>query len=334
MRREWSGWIRNRQWGEFEKLAKVEPSQALADTVAELELGFPEKPDRRALRKVLYLLSQAGFEPREIDVETVTAKPAAAIERAFMVSPDGVGDVVITYCHEERGRVAWLVTHLTSRLGVTSAIEETTTIDDAIVRLMRYQTYAPAPFICSEIPVDFALTRLSKAVSITKSLPPVMAYWRALLPKEVAYEHPSAALARTTIDDQVLREFMANEEAMYGWRLELGTLAPLINEMHEQQADIDPGSPSNADRWLPIFESARRQFFSEAVIEDHRIRLLDLAYLMHLKGNLTASTVLCLADNLQEVGPDSLYARHILNDSLAMYVQTLRAVNAKNQTGT
>ncbi len=48
MRREWTGWIKNRQWGEFEKVAKTDPCQALADTVAELELGFPEKPDRKS----------------------------------------------------------------------------------------------------------------------------------------------------------------------------------------------------------------------------------------------------------------------------------------------
>ena len=111
MRREWSVWIKTRQWSEFEKLAKVEPSQSLADTIAELELGFPDKPDRRALRKILFLLAQAGYEPREIE-ETVDDRPkvGAPFSVAFMVSPDGSGDTVFTVGREEKGRVVWLIT--------------------------------------------------------------------------------------------------------------------------------------------------------------------------------------------------------------------------------
>src|ERR1700723_3120405 len=119
MRREWSGWIRTRQWSEFEKLAKVEPSQALTDTIAELELGFPDKPDRRALRKVLFLLAQAGYEPRDIEEPIVEqARLATPLAAAFMVSPDGTGDTVLTVGREERGRVAWLIAHLTFRDGI------------------------------------------------------------------------------------------------------------------------------------------------------------------------------------------------------------------------
>src|ERR1019366_6525130 len=100
----WSGWIKTRQWSEFEKLAKVEPSQALTDTVAELELGFPDKPDRRALRKILFLLSQAGYEPRELEEHGGDeANFVEPLNVAFIVSPDGAGDTVLTVGREERG---------------------------------------------------------------------------------------------------------------------------------------------------------------------------------------------------------------------------------------
>jgi hypothetical protein len=330
MRREWSSWIRTRQWSEFEKLAKADPSQGLADTIAELELGFPEKTDKRALRKVLYLLSQAGFEPREIEEFAARLDvPIVPIEAAFMVSPDGLGDTVITYGLEERGRVGWLVAHLNSRTGVTRAVEDATTLDEAHTRLIRLRNLTPSPFISSEVPVEFALSRLSKAISITKSLPPVVAYWRARLPKEATQSHPMDAVARKKFEDETLKAFLTNDEATMSWRLEMGSLAPALSELFDEKFEQDAERQVAAEKWEATMSTARKQLFNGETIADHRVRLLDLAYLSQLKGLATSDMLLALADNLSEFGPESVYANTIAAKSMLLFVHSLRAANAK-----
>ena len=332
MRREWSSWIRARQWSEFEKLAKEDPSQGLADTIAELELGFPEKTDKRALRKVLYLLSQSGIEPREIE-ELANELHAALppIEAAFMVSSDGLGDSVITYGREEKGRVHWLVTHINFRTGVTRAVEDTTTLDEAHTKLIRLRNMVPTPYVSAEIPVDYALSRLAHAVSITKSLPPIMAYWRASLPKEIIAGHPTDGISRRKLTDEAFVQFMNEDNSTQSWRLEMGSLAPTIVELSNDRTEGDENSPIVAEKWQAIMETARKQLFTDEVIEDHRMRLLDLAYLYTRKEMGVAETVLAMADNLLELGPDSFYAKQIANRSLMVYLHTLRAANSKSK---
>ena len=333
MRREWSGWIRSRQWAEFEKLAKTDPSQGLADTIAELVLGFPEKPDRRALKKILFLLSQAGYEPEDIDrTEHRTATPVLPITAAFMVSPDAGGDSVITYGQESRGRVSWLIAHQTYRDGITRAIEDTTTVDESHIRVMRLRKLNPDPGISAEIPVRYALSRLAQAVSVTKSLPPVMAYWRATLPKEFSEDHPANAFPRSSEPYPDLRRVLAKIRPASPWRLELGALSQALEEFLDQHAKtLSPEQSNDIEWWKIVLRPHRELLFTPEVIEDHRIRLLDVAYLMHLKGETEVSDVLAIADDLQKHGPESAYAQWITSKTLLILFDTLSREEAKDR---
>jgi len=334
MRREWSGWIKTRQWSEFEKLAKVEPSQALADTVAELELGFPDKPDRRALRKILFLLSLSGYEPREIEEhfgqQTHAIAPLAV---AFMVSPDGAGDTVVTFGREERGRVAWLIVHLTSREGITRAIEDTTTFDEAQTRLVRLRNMTPTPCVSAEVPVDFALSRISQSVAMTKSMPPVMAYWRAMLPKDPLQIHPALELPRRSEALQDLQKVLTGLKPITFWRLELGSLAPALEEFLKSHADQATSENIN-DRewWSKVLAGDRDQLFSEDVIEDHRLRLLDLAYILHLRGDSQSDDVIALVDDLEANGAHSTYAVWMTSKTFLLLFETLRRQGATERS--
>ncbi len=334
MRREWSGWIKTRQWSEFEKLAKVEPSQDLADTIAELELGFPDKPDRRALRKVLFLLSQAGYEPREIDDGyTDQAHLVAPLTVAFMVSPDSAGDTVLTLGREERGRIAWLIAHVTQREGITRAIEDTTTLDEAQTRLVRLRNMAPTTSISAEVPVEFAYERLAKAVSVTKSLPPVMAYWRALLPAEFSDLHPADDLPRYQQPALDLGAVAAGLKQISVWRLELGSLAPALEEFlrtHAEQATSQ--NIADPSWWNTVLSADREQLFTEEVVEDHRTRLLDLAYVMHRRNDPQVGEVLALADDLRANGPHSAYAHLMTSRTFLLLFDTLRRQSATERS--
>ncbi len=332
MRREWSSWIKARQWSEFEKLAKEDPSQSLADTIAELELGFPEKTDKRALRKVLYLLSQSGIEPREIEefAHEVPA-PTPPIEVAFMVSSDGLGDSIITYGREEKGRVHWLVAHINARTGVTRAVEDATTLDETHTKLIRLRNMVPTPYVAAEIPLEFAFSRLAEAISITKSLPPVMAYWRSSLPKQILPGHPTDSMPRAKVTEEDFEKFLSEDPSTQSWRLELGSLAPTVMELTDSRVDGEESAPIDKEKWNAVMDSTRKQLFSEEVIKDHRLRLLDLAYLHALKGATHCNTILALADDLLELGSESFYAKQVSLRSLMMYMHALKAANSKSR---
>jgi hypothetical protein len=68
-----------------------------------------------------------------------------------------------------------------------------------------------------------------------------------------------------------------------------------------------------------------RTVFHQGMIDDHVARLLDLGYLLHLRGRPGSDVVLAAADDLRKRGADSPYAGALLDKTLVILVETLRA---------
>jgi hypothetical protein len=324
MRREWTGWIKERRWEEFERLAKKDPTQDLADTVAEMERGFPDKPDRKALRKVLFLLRQAGYEPQEIETGDVPAAAGKPFEVGFLVSADAAGDSVVTYGYEQKGRVRWLVAHVNGQHGVTRAREEDVTLDEALAQAERSRASDPAPFVAAEVPAEYALGRIAQAVARTRmGLPPVVAFWRAALPKEWPGEHPAEALPRDHATEDDRRNAAIATDATLSWRLELGVATPVLEELQRVYNETRD-EEARREATEELIASTRERIFTPEVVEEHAGRLLDLAYLLHLRGHPGGGILLAAADDLRERGPESDYAKALLDKTVVLLVETLR----------
>ena len=122
MRREWADAIKNRRWDELERLAKWEPDQQLCDTIAELERGIAEKPDRKALRKILFMLAKAGFTPVPAESAEVSMAPGGIpLAAAFMMSADATGDTPVTYGVESGSRFKWITAYVHESRGIRRA---------------------------------------------------------------------------------------------------------------------------------------------------------------------------------------------------------------------
>ena len=198
MRREWTGWIKSRDWAAFETEAKRDPSQSLADTVGELERGFPDKADRRVLRKVLYFLAQAGFEPAEIEEATEeSATSAASFRRAMLVSADVEGCSLVVYAEENRGKVLWIDANIHENDGIVSAAETSTPIADAQAMFDNVQRTIRPPMVAAEIDPDYALARIARATRRqVRRAPSVVAYWGSLLARAPEHVHPSESMPK------------------------------------------------------------------------------------------------------------------------------------------
>lgn len=327
MRREWSGWIKNRQWPEFERLAKTDPSDGLADTVAELERGFPDKADRRALRKILFLLAQAGYRPRPIEeYEPANVVATASREWGFLTSADATGDSIVTYACESGDKVRVLMAHVNGELGVTRASEDEHFRDAGLSRMEAFRQLDPKPYVHAEIPAAFAKWRIAEGMKHCRGhIPPTLAYWRGTLDKAEPTAHPAEALPRGASDEELYQIPLTNSAAV-AWRLELGNAAPLIERMYELQNQPD----ASDDALKPQVDAARaeaaKEVFTPGLISDHVSRLLDLGYLLHLRGRPGADTVLAAADDLKVRGSDSPYARALLDKTMVILVESLRRV--------
>lgn len=326
MRREWSQWIRNRDWREFERLAKTDPDQVLADTVGELERGFEDKSDRKALRKVLFLLKQRGFEPAQIESQPTERPEPSPFTFAFMVSAEGQGDTVITYARQEKNQVRWLIAYTNSTVGIRDAFEEKTSVEDAPAKAKNLLTRQDYPFVGCEIPVDFALSRLRTAREATKgAMPPIIPLWRVQFDSAPFMEHPAERLPRKEADERVRENLIYKVGPMRPWRLELGVATSFLFSVYElrQQEKENPGTGSPIDTW-ELQRQARSKAFVGAVQKDHETRLLDLAYILHAKGDPESGTVLSVLDDVRARGSDSDYATALFQKTMCLATSALK----------
>jgi len=161
-----------------------------------------------------------------------------------------------------------------------------------------------------------------------------MAYWRGSLPKEFSDSHPADTFPRSAEEYPDLRHVVAKIRAASPWRLELGALSQALEEFLEQHAKtLTPEQSNDIEWWKIVLRPHRELLFTPEVIEDHRIRLLDVAFLMHLKGETQVNEVLAVADDLKEHGPESAYAQWITSKTLLLLFDTLSREEAKDRSG-
>jgi hypothetical protein len=242
-----------------------------------------------------------------------------------MMSPDGTGDTVFTVGREERGRVAWLIAHITWVDGITRAIEDTTPLDEAQTRLIRLRNIPATRTLSAEIPVDYAYARLAAAVPTTRSLPPVMAYWRALLPKDSASGHPGLELSASNLPEAEMRKVLTHQPQLVFWRMELGSLTPALDRIMKEYANKPmPKDMGEMDWWTTALAEDREQLFTEDTLADHNTRLLDLAYVMHLRGDAGVEDVMAIRADLAKNGAKSVYAIAMTTKTFLLLFETIR----------
>lgn len=329
MRREWAGLIKNRRWDEFEVLAKREPDQILCDTVAELERGFTEKADRKALKKVLWLLEKAGYSPSPVEEDSApsSTEPESGLEAAFMMSADARGDTPITYGIEANGRVRWLTVYVNEARGLTHASEETMSASDGRARLSTLRERQAPPYLSGEIDPGYALSRFKRALAKNRqgTVPAAVAYWRSAIEKATDMPHPSLALKAAKTKASERSEEILLMDPTLSWRLELGATTPVLEMMYEaQQSHKDADEEARKAATKAAGEAARPLVITPEVVADHAMRLRDLAWLMHLQGDERFGKVLAAADELEKKGPDSEYGKGLVDKTVVIFVEMMK----------
>lgn len=200
MRWEWSDWVRYRRWEQFELLAKHDPSQQLCDTVSELVKTIGSKADEKALKRVLFLMRNRGYEPNEPRAGDHTGLKLPRIE-GFSVcfSPDMYGwrpFYVSIFQGDRMHAMLMQVMETGFRVKVSQQVKTVprgTTYDrEAIGRL-------GAPWqVCGELDPAYALHRMRSAYEACAKERleldrPLSSFWKRMLRMSpLDYPHPAS----------------------------------------------------------------------------------------------------------------------------------------------
>jgi len=332
MRREWTGWIRERKWREFESLAKTDPSQPLADTVAELEIGFPDKADRKALRKVLFLLARQGYHPRDIEErEEAPATPEVREDFAFATGPDANGIATLSYCRHVGGKCRMFFADYGDDF-VQRAEDSEMTPEKASLLLREVTEILHETPNYGRVSTDFARWRLSQVMNASRQiLPSTATYWRAFLDDASATGHPADLLPFKSASCEDLREFLS-EPFLPRWEVPYDLLQPVARVVFAdalvQKWNFDQFRAEVQKR----VNFAREELVTDKVIRLHVLRLKDMAYIWKTRNEPSSEMALAVADDLETRGNASEYATLLVQRAFERIVRARENVNLMVRT--
>ena len=326
MRREWTEAIKNRRWDELERLAKWEPEQQLCDTIAELERGLEGKADRKALRRILWILEKAGVRPTELEESSEQSGTKRAFEAAFMMSADAVGDTPITIGVQRGDRVRWLTAFINESYGVKRASDDSTSLEEAAKRVTAMSDRQNPPYVSAAIDPAFAKFRIRRAIEKNRSgtLPEALAFWRSLLDQAEEVPHPALAIKPDKRKEKTPEEILFLDPTA-PWRIELGAANPVLEKMYEAHTShADKPNDEQSEAVREAIAQARHETVTPGVIQEHHMRLLDLAMLMDATGDETAGRIRAAADRLVKEGADGTYARALVDKTVFIAIERMK----------
>ena len=330
MRREWSGWIRNRQWAEMEKLAKAEPSQPLTDTIAELERGFPDKADRKALKRILYLLGERGFTPTPLDeLTSVPDVPVTnLIRRALLATADTDGNTNLHIALESNHKVRYLNVTIHAIQGVRAASEQSSLTAEFEKHWLSIQKEARTTRAVGEVDFDYAAFRIRQAVRNTKKrLPTSIASWTEILTSDTSVVHPTTGWTASETDDETLFDLTQTLDHVWGWRFEMGLMYSGLEWLYSEQLEGKNDTPAEKEeRYRQAMKKLAADVVTDADLADYALRCRDIALVTRESQPKNSDRALAAALDIETRGTASPFLRAIIEKTVVSLVVHLKSL--------
>ncbi len=284
MRFEWSNSIRNRRWQDFEALAKKQPSQQLCDTVNELLKGIEEPNERKILKKALYLVKLAGFNPSpELPQEPEAPHLPKIGSYGIMLSPDGAGYVGYFFGIIKGADLHYTLIIAVHRynfihviVGKVQPLVWPTMRDDLLKD-------APAPLV-AEVDPAYVLHRIrrdweKRREDRTKGK--FNAFWKQLfthVPTE--FPHPAASFPESEDIGPERRRSLMQDSACIKWRLHFPPDDPLWEPIHAIRWDEELESEERKEILREMLMTDSVRLCSKEELEDMIERFHDCALIL------------------------------------------------------
>ncbi|MDX2065756.1 MAG: hypothetical protein SFX74_08455 [Fimbriimonadaceae bacterium] len=308
MRREWTQALRERNWPQLERWIKQDADPSLATTLAEAADAFDAKPDRRAIKRLLFLLEQRGIRPDArpdaATSESATAEPA--VPSVWLLRP-GVAQTDFAIFEAE------------------TTVFRTVTIHGRAITRASQRSVTEAPTVSDAVPFPYNVfcRRFRDARAATDRLPLICGSWRDHLhATEATDSHPADAIPAGEISDaDAIRAIVFGDSDLARWRLELGVVAPLAVEISQ----LTPENLQDRKHLNGLFARAAVPLATDEWRAEHRQRLSDLLWFRDRTDPDSAAPIREVRDELTANGADSGYVRALVEKTFFLFLQSLRA---------
>lgn len=308
--------IRYRRWNELEEYAKRRPDQLLADTVSALAESIGEKPDEKALRKILFLLAQKGITPNSGEIKKPKPQRSSLVGFACLRSPNKHGCVEIMV-GVQNGRKGEVIVFTTQPFYHFCRVDSTYTVPFANLKDLKQNFLRRCDdSIVSVVELDFARGRLGCCIDrhsprvhegIRYEVP---AFWKPIFEGVNWNCHPTLEMARPKISRTRALELCNTVPELGSARILLRPNNPMTDEIHALGWRTDLTGDRKKAEALELFRGHPELFWSEYVTHDLNLRLLDLALHYHLRGDARGVELLAIADDLLKRKSASVYGAY------------------------
>ena len=319
MRPEYFEAARYRRWHELELYARKRPNQALADMVYELAETIGDKADRKALRKVLWILKQAGFEPAEEPSEP-KAQPQERLPYrllgAVMGFPGSHGYQMLIAHVEHSGKSSNLFMEVNDRWGYVVAKE--TKGDLRLVRAAMDNMIEKANRLAVEADPTWVISRMAASVRNKKPDVPrdvplkLPGLWKRIFERTEDLPHPSTKMVPTPQTADQRGDLLLNLEHIQHWRLSLHPGEEVWTAIHAIRWDEDRSQEEREVALIEALIEHKADLFRDEVVQDLSQRQRDAAYILDAAGDARGTRLLSIAHEFGMRREESDFANWIM----------------------
>lgn len=310
MRLEWGPMISMRRWDVMERLAKTQPSQQLCDTAAELVQGFEEREDKRALKRVLFLLKQQGYTPTDYESESAPKRPKRTdVPVAQQISCDFHGFYYLKAAVRSGSRLRCVIVQGHD----TWHFARHCFYDAPLLHLpdqKHVMRTAFPPHEVFDIDPDHCLQRIRHMLDdqTRGERAKLNGFWRKTLDSAQDAPHPASKIKPAPLSMEAQAQYMRDHRVVSRWRAGFGVDDPFWPDIHPIRWALMDEPEALAEAVTEFLLERRKEVFHQGIIEDHLIRLRDLAMHQEIVGDPDARKTMTLAAELERGGANSQYA--------------------------
>ncbi len=300
MRPEYFEAIRYRRWSELEFYAKKWPEQALADTVYQLAETIGSKPDRKALKRILWILEREGFSGRDYEDRNEPSEKMLRSRKFLMagICVDFSKDATHFFIMGRRG-AEYEVLLVAVRDSDREYHLETLgpgRITGAPNMVKLWESVFPENKC--EVDPNYVAGRILEALrtgSPSDTSIKLPSWWQRAFESAEAVSHPSCEISVRPMTSSGRQKVLQSVPLIGNLFIPFYADNEMWTDFHAVRwfSDIDD-SQKKAEIHKILMDSLDR-VITDDLVEDYEQRLLDTAYILHCQGNPNAGGVIELA---------------------------------------
>jgi hypothetical protein len=323
-----SALVKQREWSRLLDAVRTSPSVELATALQESLDAEHDRAAQKELKKLLFLLRRAGFEPVLSSSEaSEPVFPKTVLPTVAMMScsdPSGANLVLIAKPKD------YLYSTITASVhperGVLDAACSSVSDAHLPVLTRNFSQRLAGSLETAEVSEDLVLWKLKHAISSAsgRRTPTAIALWRSLIEAATKWdEYPSVEPAK--MESAERQELCYLDPILSLWRLELGAASPFVAELSEILRNSGLSKEQVAEKRKELANKKRAEAWSGRALSEHENRLRDLVLIRTLNQQAaSAGKIQSILEDLRERGADSDYAIATFNKTFSHLLHSLQ----------